>query len=159
MPIPEAFESIGIRLPLLVTGWIALGLLVLAVVIIVLGEIFGAVDGHIFVAAFVGICGALLGVIWLVMLWPYSGEYHRIYQVHGNVTTVSNVLTDASGDITRQPVLELDTVDRSIVMNDPRAVNLEGRDVTLTCTVNWVYASADRYACNIHTIGELEAGK
>lgn len=148
--IPDSFNEVGVRVELLATGWSAVAVFILAALIIIVGERMQADEGHLFVGGTFVAIGLFVAGAWAVLMWPYSGEYHHVYRVEGEVVSVSNVLTEASGDLTRTPVIELDTVDRSITIDDPRAVNLEGERVSLTCRINWRYQAADRYDCDIY---------
>lgn len=147
----ENFIDIGTQLHLLIFGWGSVGLLTVAALLVVAcirwdsaGSAIGAVGA--------GIMGAFFLVLWAVSLVPFDAKYHQLYRVTGEVTGVSNVLTEDGGDLTRTPVLSIDTVDRDITMSDPRAVNLQGQTVDLTCSIEWVYQGADRYNCKIYRI-------
>lgn len=85
-------------------------------------------------------------------LVPFNTKYHRLYGVQGTVISVSNVLSESGGELTRTPVVALDSLDSPLVINDPRAVNLMGKAVKLTCEIEWVYRAADRYSCLIYEV-------
>ncbi|HEY4598888.1 hypothetical protein [Corynebacterium sp.] len=110
---------------------------------------------------FVGTGAAVLGVIiggmaalfLAIGLFPYKPDYWPMYRVEGTVTSVSNVLTEDGGDLSRVPVLTLDTFDQPITVEDPRAVTLEGKHVALRCDRQWVQQGMDRYSCAIQSIG------
>jgi hypothetical protein len=104
-------------------------------------------SGFLFAAAIAGLFGVGAVVVWLVLLVPYQAKYHFLYHVDGTVASVSNVLTEASGELTQQPIVTLDGIDASFAVNDSRAVTLTDRDVTLLCSIEFVYLGADRYNC------------
>jgi len=151
--IPEAFDVVGVRIELLITGWIGVALILIAVALAAMDYFFGWDELGFVAGIFSGALGLVAGVVWIIFMVPFSGEYQHIYRVDGRVESVSNVLTESSGDLTRTPVITLDTVDRSLTIDDPRAVNLAGKDVTLTCRIEWHYQAADRYSCDIYAIG------
>lgn len=159
--MPDAFTETAVRLPILIAGWTTLALVVAVVVGIVLASTGDAWSSRAsvgeFLVIFGGICGAIAVVVWFVMLIPFDGKYHHVYRVEGTVTSVSNVLSEASGDLTRQPVITLDSMTYPLVVDDPRAVTLDGRDVTLRCEVDWNYQAADSYVCRIISYGEAPA--
>lgn len=95
---------------------------------------------------------ALVAIITVLMCIPFQAKYYQIYRVSGEITKVSNVLMDASGSLTSSPIVEMDTLPISVALNNERAVNLEGKQVTLTCTLNWRYASADRVECDLYEV-------
>lgn len=102
---------------------------------------------------------SLAGVVALVaslMFIPYEWKYAQMYRVSGEVTRVSNVFQDASGQVTGTPVVELDSLDVPVEVENQRAVGLEGKDVTLTCTLNWRYAAADRLVCDLFEVTSHE---
>lgn len=158
--VPENFTQVGWRVELLVVGGVTLGMF--AVVGILLGIAYwlanrknaryDAGEGAALGAILPGIIGLITGVVWISMLVPFSSEYHHIYRVEGTVTSVTNTFQESSGELSSTPVLTLDTVDRPISMSDPRAVTLEGKDVTLTCAIGWNYQAADKYSCSIYSI-------
>lgn len=98
------------------------------------------------------VCAGLMLIIASLMFIPYQWKYAEMYRVSGEVTRVSNVLQDASGQLTSSPVVELDSLDVPVEVNNQRAVGLEGKDVTLTCTLNWRYAAADRLVCDLFEV-------
>lgn len=151
--LPAAFNELGVQLPLLIAGWIAVGLLVLGILLCVADAVFdwdefGYVSGLIFVLG-----AAIAALLWVLMMIPFDGKYQHNYEVQGHVDEVSNVLSDADGELTRQPVVTLDTIGRPLVVDDPRAIGLQDRDVTLRCVVEWHYQAADSYSCKIVDFG------
>jgi len=148
-------EVVGVRLELLVTGWLALVALVVAVVLWVIHRRSSYYsDGLIISTTMFSLVAGVAGLVWVLMLWPYSTEYHKLYKVEGTVETVTNKMVEASGEFSEHTVLTLDTVDRPVLMSDPRGVTLEGRDVELTCRMQWHYKAQDTYHCAIYSIGD-----
>lgn len=154
---PELFTEVGFRL----------NLAILLVVVLVLGALtwwlvrrFKRADTDADVAEcfaagaiFSAVLTVTILVVLLVVAFPWRPAYWKVYRVETTVLSVSNVISEASGDLTRTPVLEIEGVDRPVVMEDPRAVSLEGKDVTLTCRISWNYQAADTYSCDIYAIG------
>lgn len=158
--IPENFNPVGWKVELLVTGGITVGLFALAGVLLVLGLYLAkrknawrdSGEGTLFSSAAVAVVALIPALLWVAMLVPFSSEYHHIYRVEGNVTSVTNTFQESGGELSSVPVISLDSVDRPISMSDPRAVTLEGKDVTLTCAIGWNYQAADKYSCSIYSI-------
>lgn len=150
--LPEAFAEVGVTLPLLIAGWASVGLILIGLALVVLGAVRDW-EGTFFTGGVFIACGACGALVWAIMLMPYDGKFHHYYEVSGTVTDVSNVLSEANGDLTRQPVVTLDTVERPLVIDDPRAVSLLNRDVILRCSVEWNYQAADSYSCRIVDFG------
>lgn len=94
----------------------------------------------------------VVAIIASLMFIPYDWKYAQMYRVSGEVTRVSNVLQDASGQLTSAPVVELDSLPVAVEVENQRAVGLEGKNVTLTCTLNWRYAAADRLVCDLFEV-------
>lgn len=153
--LPDAFTEGGIRLALLGLGWAALVLFALAAVCVFIAFMWFDADTSLWMvpALVCAIVGGLCAGLWVFALVPFDSRYWHYYTVSGEVTEVSNVLSEANGDLTRQPVVVLDSVDRPLVVDDPRAVQLQGRDVTLRCTVEWHYQAADTYSCRVIDFG------
>jgi len=97
------------------------------------------------VAAFALLIGAISG-------FPYNPKYWQVYTISGTVKSVSNVLSQDGGDLTRTPIVTLNQFDTPIAIEDPRAVDLVDKDVTLICHLEWVYLSADRISCSIGSV-------
>lgn len=150
---PDLFTDVGYRLDLLVPLWVGVITLVVALGVYLVGEWMGADFLHTGFAVMLGVCAfiALLGTA--IIAFPYQSQYHKVYSLDTEIVSVSNVFTEASGDLTRTPVAQLAGVDRPVVIADPRVVDLVGEDVTLLCTVTWNYQAADTYSCTIRSIG------
>ena len=147
----DNFVSLGLRLPVMITFSLFVGLLIIALALFFLGR-WDVESMWSFSGFFVGAFAVILGIVWLIMLVPFDAKYHQIYRVSGEVLSVSNVLSESGGDLTRTPVITLEGVDRDLTMDDPRAVNLQGKEVELTCGVAWHYQAADTYSCSIYAI-------
>ena len=148
--------EIGTRFDLLVMGWV-FGALVVITALLWLG--FKKADYYdedlwgvpaVVSSAFT----VIIGLVLAFLLFPYSSEYHHLYRVSGTVEKVTNKMIEASGEFSNTTVLTLDTVDRPVVMSDPRGVTLEGLDVDLTCSIKWHYMAQDTYHCEIYSIGD-----
>ena len=150
--IPDGFTSLGWQMQLAVSLPVFLvGLLLVVVAVVAISRAFVP---ELFVAVFlVGCIAALTGGIFLFgILVPFNPAYWDDYRVEGRITSVSNTWTEDGGNMARTPVVTLDTIDRPLVIDDPRTVQLEGRDVSLTCTIDWHYRGADAYTCRIANI-------
>lgn len=145
----ENFTAIGYQLPFIILFWLAM-LFVALVVAGSIGLMLGKEPYGFLIAS--GVCGGTVLLILAIVAIPFDGKYHQIYRVSGEVTSVSNVISDSGGDLTRIPVLTVEGIDRDITMSDPRAVNLQGKTVDFTCTVDWSYQAADRYICKIYQV-------
>lgn len=147
--------EIGTRFDLLVIGWV-FGALVVITALLWLGfrkakwydeDMWG------FPAILSTAFTVIIGLVLMVALFPYSTEYYKVYRVSGTVEKVTNKMVEASGEFSESTVLTLDTVDRPVVMSDPRGVTLEGKQVDLTCSIKWHYQAQDTYHCEIYSIG------
>lgn len=149
-------NEVGIRLDLLVLGYVALALLVITSLLWLGFRKAKWYDEDMwgFPAILSTAFTVIIGLVLMVALFPYSSEYHHLYRVSGNVETVTNKMVEASGEFSKHTVLTLDTVDRPVVMSDPRGVTLEGKQVDLTCSIKWHYQAQDTYHCEIYSIGD-----
>lgn len=158
MSVPSLFEPVSLRLGPVIALSVTI---VLALVALTLFWAHaraeargrrGAADDYVVIAWCVAVFAALALITTALMTIPWRAEYLRLYRVETTVLSVSNVLTESSGDLTRQPIVELDGIDRPVVIDDPRIVRLEGADLTLTCTISWHYQAADTYTCSIYSL-------
>lgn len=160
----ENFINMGPTLWLTVSMWAALGAFLLSLLFFFIGYriennsySYYDSEGYSFTGIallFVSLIGLILGA---VAAFPYTdAKYYSVMRVEGSVTSVSNVFTEGSSDgITRVPVLTLDTVpDFAMVVEDPRAVDLLDKDVTLSCEFGWNYQAMDTVNCKIYKIGK-----
>ena len=140
--------------------WVSLGFTVLGILAIVAGYLlFRSDEYHDGWREFAGVGMAFTGGLAFILaggslvvgLFPYNPDYWPMYRIEGTVTSVSNVLTEDGGDLTRTPVVTLDTFDGPLVVDDVRAVNLDGKHVALRCDRHWVYQGADRWSCVIQS--------
>lgn len=88
----------------------------------------------------------------LIAGYPYDFKYYQIYETLGVVESVSNTFSEDDGSIVRVPVVEFSSLDRPIVVEDPRIIKLVGSELELSCTLEWVYQSEDRIHCTIRKI-------
>lgn len=150
--IPDAFESLGFQLGLMI--YTPIVALMIAVSLVALWRWLATdIEDWGMVALLVGALAAVAAIIWVVVAIPFNPAYWQDYRVEGEVLTVSNTWADDGGDMARVPVVTLDTVDRPLVIDDPRAVTLQGEQVTLTCSIGWHFRAADTYSCRIAQIG------
>lgn len=146
--IPDAFVTLGLGLPLIVVFWIVVGF---AVVTALSGFFWwmsmDSLSGWGILTWMTGGVTALVAILLVIFLVPFDSKYWHYYKVEGTIENVSNVWDEGSGDITRVPIVTLDSVDRPLVVDDPRVVELEGSEVTLRCSIGWHYQAADTYDC------------
>lgn len=142
--------------------WVALGVFVVFGIVAIAGFVLRGTAGTWddrwdLVGTGAAVFGVIIGVtaaLFLAIgLFPYNPGYWPMYRVEGTVTSVSNVLTEDGGDLSRVPVLTLDTFGQPITVDDPRAVTLEGKHVALRCDRQWVQQGMDRYSCAIQSVG------
>lgn len=103
------------------------------------------------------ISGSIIVILLIVAaigMFPYEAKYLKDYRVSGTVTAVSNVFENASGEMTSSYVVSIDSLDRPVTLNDPRAVRLLDKSVDLTCNINWNHRAADTYTCRIASIND-----
>ena len=87
--------------------------------------------------------------IGLGALAPFNPDVWTIKATEGTVTNVSNTFQEGSGDISVGYVVQLDTLEDTVVVEDPRILNENGNHVSLSCTTEWVPYAQDRLNCNI----------
>lgn len=104
------------------------------------------------------ISGSIIVILLIVAaigMFPYETKYLKDYRVSGTVTAVSNVFENASGEsVLGMYVVSIDSLDRPVTLNDPRAVRLLDKSVDLTCNINWNHRAADTYTCRIASIND-----
>lgn len=148
----EGFEVIGLRLDLAVMMWLTIGGFALAALLFGLGILVDAkaryADGEFayVVAAIVAFFSVVIAIIWLILLIPYKPVYHHWYSASGTVESVTNIFEGGSGEISPGYVVELDSVDRPLMFNDPRILKADG-EINVACSVEWVPAGVDRLNC------------
>lgn len=152
--MPDAFNEIGVQLPLLITGWIAVGLFIFGLLCLVVEWRVGTDDIAGMTGAFAWIFAVFTLGVWVCLLIPFDGKYQHYYEVSGHVESVSNVIAESDDGLTRVPVVTLDNVRQPLTIDDPRAVTLLDTDVTLRCTIGWNYQAADTYDCRIAVYGD-----
>lgn len=157
----ENFVNMGPTIWFAGSMWVALIAFILCALLFwlsyYLDNNYGDGDG----AGLVAVVLIFLSLIALIMgalaSFPYfDSKYYSVMRVDGTITSVSNVFTDGSSDgITRVPVVTLDTVpDFAMIVEDPRAVDLLNKDVTLSCEFAWNYQAIDGVYCKIYKIGK-----
>lgn len=153
--IPDAFTSVGLDLSITIAIWVAvIGVLFVAVGVFLGIKFYSLEVPSMFLATIGGLAAVISGLVLIIGLYPYNPKYYDIYRVDGQVTSISNVFTDGSSDgLTRVPVITLSTVpDVSLVVDDPRIINTQDKNVQLTCNINWHYQAMDTYECRLYGI-------
>ena len=150
--MPENFAPIGWQLQLLVATPIVAAVIVATAILAIHARRLRS-EGWYIAAGLTGFMALTGTVLWVVAAIPFNPLYWQDYRVTGTVLSVSNTWTEDGGDMARTPVATLDTVDRPLVIDDPRAVTLQGEQVTLTCAIDWNFRAADTYVCRIAQIG------
>lgn len=144
----ENLISLGLRPDLVIMWWVFGILAIIAIIAFAIEAKFGPdSETPIMTTIFAGIFAVLLGIALIIGYVPFQGKYHYLYETQGNVVSVSNVFTESGGDLTRVPVIVLDSVTRPITVKDPRIVEMVGQNITLSCTIDWVWAGADKLDC------------
>lgn len=102
-----------------------------------------------FVGAFVGMLATAVAVlVWVLSCWPvWDVKYAHVYEVNGVVTSVTNSFTSDGGEYSRIPIVTVEGVDVPLIVNDARAVSLEGQHARFVCSPTFVYQGADAYEC------------
>lgn len=98
------------------------------------------------------VLGGLTAVVSIILLMPYDSKYHVFYRLEGNIVSVTNSFEHGSGELSYTPVVKLDTYDHPILMKSSRIMALEGKDVTLTCTLSWEPYGLDATYCGVAAI-------
>ena len=156
----ENFINMGPTLWFSVSMWVALIAFILSVLLFCLSYYLdnhhSEGDGAGLVAVVLTFLSLIALIVGALAAFPYTdAKYYSVMRVEGNVTSVSNVFTDGSSDgVTRVPVITLDTVpDFAMIVEDPRAVDLINKDVTLSCEFAWNCQAIDGVYCKIYKIG------
>lgn len=151
--IPESMTSVGTSLTLLVPLWIGVGLTVIGIVCALLWRKWpGLIDGWMVAAIMVWVFGGIAFAVLAVMAIPYKPVYWHIYRAQATVEQITNSFDAGTGKITTSPTVILSGFDRPVVIDDPRILQLDGADLTLTCSIAWHYQAADTYSCAIYSI-------
>lgn len=153
---PDTFEPVTWRLDLMIGTGIVLFFVLVAVWSTIAGRrVREYPDTGLGFLSVLTVGLSVLGLLILsLVLIPYSSDYWRIYRVQATVEKATNVLVDASGELSSKPVVELSGIDRPVHVSDPRIVQLVGKDLTFTCQIAWHWQAQDTYACSIYSIEE-----
>lgn len=113
---------------------------------------YNTVDsGWFIVSVLTWVIGGITLICAVCALIPFNAKYWNLYETSGTVQSVSNRFVDASGDLTRGYLIELDN-GQQMVLSDSRVLNLEGKKASFTCSYEWVYQSQDRLNCTIRSV-------
>jgi len=95
----------------------------------------------------------ILVVVTLIALVPFAPKYWVLTEHNGTIATLSNRFVGGTGDVTNTTyTLTLDGEDTPLVVDDSRVTGLKvGQDVSLTCSLGWVYGGADRANCYLRS--------
>lgn len=87
-------------------------------------------------------------VVLSLSLIPFNPKYYGMYEVNGMVVKTESVLAP---DGNNYPVVaaRIDTLNESVVIDDPRATMIQGESVKLTCERQWVPYAADKIVCDL----------
>lgn len=95
--------------------------------------------------------------IWLLIAvfasMPFNPYYWGVYEKAGTISSVSNQLTDGSGDVTYRSYTYQFAGDKTrYVLDDSRAASFtKGDTITLKCTPSWHLGAADTIDCQIRS--------
>lgn len=85
----------------------------------------------------------------LLGAFPYQTKYLSWYSTTATVETVSNVVSDASGEFTSTPVVTLSTLDEPVTVSNERIVTMIGDEATFRCKPTWHHLAPDTWHCVI----------
>jgi hypothetical protein len=105
-----------------------------------------------FTAWFIFAAALTATVILALVLIPWQPKYWNWYKIEAQVTDVTNKFESGTGDLTSGGyVLTIEGLETPLLTYDPRASQIEGEDVELLCTLDWVDFghSADKWRCSI----------
>lgn len=140
------YEFIGYRLEISVLFWLVIACLALGAILLVL-QFFLRDDWTDIFGFFSGVFALILAGVLAFIAVPFDSSYWKYQKVEGEITNVSNTLSDDGGELTRQITFTVDDDPTIFTTEDARLTQLEGRDVTLRCTKEWIYLSAPKYSC------------
>ena len=98
------------------------------------------------------IVAVMSGIVLAVTSFPYQSKYYSMYEISGEVTHVSNSLSEDGGELTRKVIVVLEDYYEPIIMDNPRGVVLENVDVTLVCSYEFVQYGMDNTNCDLKSI-------
>jgi len=101
----------------------------------------------------ISVFGGLAFVALVICLVPFQPKYWVLTEHNGSIATISNRFVDGTGDITESTyTLTLDGEDTPLVVSDSRITGLKvGQQVSLTCSLGWVYGGADVTNCYLRS--------
>jgi hypothetical protein len=114
---------------------------------------YGMMSGFDFAGVIFGIFAGCVLLVTVISLIPFAPKYWVLTEHNGTIATLSNRFVDGTGDITNTTyTLTLDGENTPLVVNDSRVTGLKvGQNVSLTCSLEWVYGGADRANCYLRS--------
>ena len=156
-----SIDTMGVRLApviMLVFGFITLTLMVIAIIMarrITKRSLYADNDGWVATAFATGFATLFLIPVSVALTFPFfTDTYWYHYKVSGHVESVSNSFADGSGDISDSPILRLEGSNTLFIAEDYRLVALDDRDISMRCTRQWAYLSADTYTCRLISVND-----
>lgn len=156
-------EIVGLRLDILIPGVIILFLLAVAGIFLALSlrayqhekaesrSYYSASwtdSGWAIATIFVGTIAVVGLFMMLFVLFPYQPKYWQVYSITGHVTNVTNQFSSGNGDLTvGDYAVTFDTLGTQVAVDDPRIVTMQGADVRVICTEEWVPYGTGRFNC------------
>lgn len=106
-------------------------------------------EGLAMAGTITGVIGGLVILSLLVAAIPYQPKYWVLTETQGELVSISNRFASGTGDVsgvTYTITLVGDPTPR--VVTDSRILGLSvGDEVSLTCSLEWVYGGADKSNC------------
>lgn len=106
-------------------------------------------DWGVHVASTSGVVLITSALILLVGMFPYVPKYWFNYRLEGTITEIDTSWSYQMGALIQAPVAVIDSMEAPIVIDDPRAVKLEGKEVALRCVIHWNQLAMDTYTCKV----------
>lgn len=141
--------------------WVAVGLGVLALILLVIGVLLivvGIKGYDFFDAGFPGVVATVVAAGLFIGIgfgmYPYDREYHSWREVTGTVEKVDSRWVGAAKSTTERVVVQFEGGEQR-ACDDTRCKLLEpGQTLTLTCKREWQFAGTDGWACNFVGVRE-----
>lgn len=144
--------DLGFQIEWVFGFWITIALIVItatgiAITVFTDSEFLGPI-----IAICAGICAGIAIILGAIFAFPYNIRYLHLYSVQGQLTNVSTSVQSSDKSISNYYVLTLSGHNEYFVTENPRILDLKGRDVDLVCHANYVYEGQDNYDCNIRSV-------